>query len=99
LTFINNGKKLVDHLDSLPDDLLPCLIVLDYNMPELNGADILKILKNKERYHHIPKVIWSTSASETYRKKCLDFGAEDYLIKPSRVSDLIDSIQYMISFC
>lgn len=99
LTFISNGKHLVDHLDSLSDDLLPCLIVLDYNMPELNGADILEVLRKREKYDAIPKVIWSTSASETYRKKCLDLGAQDYIIKPSRISELVNSIRYMISFC
>jgi CheY-like chemotaxis protein len=99
LTFINNGKQLVNYIDILPENHLPCLIVLDYNMPELNGADILEILKTKERYHSIPKIIWSTSGTETYRKKCLELGAKDYLIKPSRVSDLVQSIKYMISFC
>ena len=99
LTFINNGKQLVDYLDALPENLLPCLIVLDYNMPELSGADILEILKTRERYNSVPKIIWSTSGTETFRKRCLELGAEDYLIKPSRVSELIQAIQYMISFC
>jgi len=74
-------------------------LILDYNMPELNGADILQSLKNKSRYDGIPKIIWSTSGTETYRKKCLELGANDYLIKPSRVSDLVQAIQYMISYC
>ena len=99
LTFINNGRQLIEHLDTLSDNELPCLLILDYNMPELNGADILQSLKNNSRYDGIPKIIWSTSGTETYRKKCLELGANDYLIKPSRVSDLVQAIQYMISYC
>lgn len=99
LTFINNGRHLVEHLDTLSDNQLPCLLILDYNMPELNGADILENLKTRSRYADIPKIIWSTSGTETYRKKCLDLGAEDYIIKPSRVSELVQAIKYMISYC
>jgi len=99
LTFINNGRRLIEHLGTLSDNQLPCLLILDYNMPELNGGDILEDLKTKDRYADIPKIIWSTSGTETYRKKCLELGAADYIIKPSRVSELVQAIQYMISFC
>jgi len=99
LTFINNGRQLVEHLDALSENQLPCLLILDYNMPELNGADVLERIKSNSRYTDIPKIIWSTSGTETYRKKCLDLGAEDYIIKPSRVSELVQAIQYMISYC
>ena len=99
LTFINNGRRIIEYLDALPDNELPCLLILDYNMPELNGADILENLKTKPRYAEIPKIIWSTSKTETYRKKCLDLGAQEYIIKPSRVSELVQAITYMISYC
>ena len=99
LTFINNGRQLVKHLDALSDNQFPCLLILDYNMPEMNGADILENLNSKHRYADIPKIIWSTSGVETYRKRCLDLGAQDYIIKPSTVSELIQAIEYMISYC
>src|SRR5437764_7291832 len=57
LQFINNGKKLVSHLEKVKNERLPCLIVLDYNMPELNGAEILKNLHNNLRVKSIPKII------------------------------------------
>jgi CheY-like chemotaxis protein len=99
LTFINNGKRLIDYVNELPDNRLPCLIILDYNMPQLNGADILKELKKHSRYNEIPKIIWSTSQTDTYRNKCLELGANDYITKPSKVNDLVSTIKYMIAFC
>jgi CheY-like chemotaxis protein len=99
LKFINNGRQVVDYLIRLGDNHLPCLIILDYNMPELNGAEILKELKNQPRYMGIPKIIWSTSHTEAYRKKCLELGADEYIIKPSKVNDLVETIQHMLSFC
>jgi CheY-like chemotaxis protein len=99
LTFINNGKEVLSYLDALDENQLPCLILLDYNMPGLNGADILEELKNQSRYAGIPKIIWSTSQTHSYRKKCLESGADDYIIKPSKVSELVETIRHMLSFC
>ena len=97
--FANNGKIMIDQLQALDETLLPCLIVMDYNMPGLNGAEILKQLKEDKRYFHIPKVIWSTSNSEMYRNICLQLGANDYLIKPSSVREMEETVKYMLAFC
>lgn len=99
LLFIDKGRKLIATLEALPDDELPCLLVLDYNMPELNGAEILAHLKLNERYALIPKIIWSTSGSDTYKNKCLELGAVDYVIKPGNVKDYIETAHYMLTFC
>ncbi|MET0463110.1 MAG: response regulator [Chitinophagaceae bacterium] len=99
LLFIDKGRSLINTLESLPDHELPCLLVLDYNMPELNGAEILTELKKQARFAQIPKVIWSTSGSDTYKNRCLELGAADYLIKPVNVRDYKDTVRQMLSFC
>lgn len=99
LHFVNNGSKLVSFLNQVPADRLPRLLVLDYNMPELNGAEILRILQQHDRYNSLPKIIWSTSGSEIYKKKCLELGADEYIIKPSNVSDLKTIVHHMLSIC
>jgi CheY-like chemotaxis protein len=99
IEFINNGKKLVEALDEREEHALPCLIILDYNMPGLNGAEILRELKTRDRYRSIPVIIWSTSGSETYKRHCLQAGACDYIIKPSNISGLAEAVRYMLSFC
>jgi CheY-like chemotaxis protein len=99
LYFVNNGRKLVSTLHTLPDDKLPCLLVLDYNMPELNGAEILRTLREEARYANIPKVIWSTSGADLYKQMCLNLGALNYVIKPSNMRELQEVVKYMISLC
>ena len=99
LKFLNNGKEMIEYLQALPEVHLPCLVVMDYNMPEENGAEILRRLKMDKRYSPIPKIIWSTSNSEMYRNICLDLGANDYVIKPSNVREMEDVVKYMLSFC
>jgi CheY-like chemotaxis protein len=99
LQFIGNGRKLVSTLEQMSTGQLPCLLVLDYNMPELNGAEILKKLQGDPRFESLPKIIWSTSGSDVYKKRCLELGAKEYIIKPSNVNDLSEIVKYMLSLC
>lgn len=99
LFFVNNGAEILSALEKLKDHQMPCLIVLDYNMPGLNGADILQELGTNERYKHIPRIVWSTSGSEKFRSLCLELGAFDYVIKPNNVTDLEKIARYMLSHC
>jgi CheY-like chemotaxis protein len=97
--FVNNGKEVLSALEKLQPDHMPCLIVLDYNMPGLNGADILKEIGGNPAYGDIPKIVWSTSGSEKFRNTCLQLGAMDYVIKPSNSNDLEKIARYMLSVC
>jgi CheY-like chemotaxis protein len=99
LLFVNSGKEVLSALEKLHDDQLPCLSVLDYNMPGLNGSEILQEVGQNERYKDLPKVVWSTSGSEKFKKLCLDLGAVDYVIKPSDNKELEKIARYMLSLC
>jgi CheY-like chemotaxis protein len=96
---VNNGKKAVNILDSLPDHHLPCLIVLDFNLPEIDGSQILEFLSTRERFLHIPKVVWSTSNSQPYRDACLKLGAKAYFTKPNDISGIKTLAKEMLEFC
>jgi CheY-like chemotaxis protein len=97
--FVNNGKNVIPELEKMDTHNLPCLIILDYNMPSLNGGEILRELKRYSRYDSIPKIIWSTSGSATYKELCLQLGACDYITKPSSIKELSEVARYMLSFC
>ncbi len=99
LMFVDTGTDAMSLLHKLNDDQKPCLILLDYNMPQANGADILKEIIRLGIYEDIPKIIWSTSGSDKYKTICLELGATDYLIKPSNLKDLEKAVRYMLSFC
>lgn len=80
--FVENGVRALEYLESVDDDDLPKLVVLDLNMPLLNGSQTLLQLKQSPRLKNIPVIIYSTSESENEKRKCLGFGAIDYLVKP-----------------
>jgi CheY-like chemotaxis protein len=84
MTFAVHGKHALEYLDHTPAHQLPGLIVLDLNMPILNGTQTLIKLKEEPRYKNIPVVMFSTSENEHEKRKCLSFGAEEYCIKPVR---------------
>lgn len=96
---VSNGKKAMVFLENLPASHLPCLILLDYNLPEADGAQVLTFLSQQERYHAIPKVVWSTSNSPVYREACLKLGARAYFTKPSDVSSIATLAKEILTFC
>ena len=78
-----NGVEALFFLERIADDAqLPRLIVLDLNMPILNGTQTLLRLKQIPRLKSIPVIIFSTSQNETEKRKCLSLGAVDYMVKP-----------------
>ena len=98
LTFINDGQKLVSFLENATLENLPGLIILDYNMPHLNGAEILRSIQQNEKVKNIPKIIWSTANADGFKNICLQLGAREYLVKPSRFKDLESMIKQMLSY-
>jgi len=99
LVCFSSGLKFMRSLEDLSDQILPSLIVLDYNIPELNGEEILQQLKGSLRYNDIPKIVWSTSDSHLYRENCLSFGAMAYLVKPSSINGIIEIAREMLRYC
>jgi CheY-like chemotaxis protein len=78
-----NGYEVLDFLRSCPTENLPRLMVIDYKMPGITGAEVLQCIQHEERYRHIPKVIWSTSNNQEYTDKALNSGADGYFPKPA----------------
>lgn len=65
----NTGEDILRYLRNLPDpSLYPSLIVLDYNMPGMSGAEVLMRLKMDEVLQHIPVAMYSTGMRPTEQK-------------------------------
>jgi CheY-like chemotaxis protein len=96
LPVADNGIVLFDMLASIPDSTgLPDLIILDHNMPRRNGLQTLKLLKDNERYAHIPVVIYSTYTDKQLVDACAEKGACSVLPKPitkDGYSEMIDTV-------
>ena len=100
LYFAENGEKALKLLENISDEQEElCLIVLDLNMPILNGTQTLRKLKKDDRFKDIPVVIYSTSVNDTEREECYRLGALDYLVKPSTFSDSVEIAKKLKRIC
>src|SRR6476620_7146766 len=71
ITEVHNGQEALDYLeDSKVKDELPCLIILDMNMPILDGKETLAKLKKDEALKDIPVVFFTTSSSQMDKMYC-----------------------------
>lgn len=100
ICFSANGAEALRLLeDSHAKGALPCLIVLDLNMPKLNGTQTLQQLKSDQRFRNIPVVIYSTSINPLEREKCLQMGAHSYLTKPLSFTESMATARIFLQFC
>lgn len=82
MKLFHNGEVLITYiLSTITAGIVPKLIFLDLNMPIMNGFECLSVLKNNTLLSKIPVVIYSTSSSETDRKKILEMGAVRFITK------------------
>jgi len=65
------------------------LILLDWNMPVMNGFETLKALKSDDRYQHIPVMMVTTEGEKANIVEAIKAGAKHYLVKPFTPEDLL----------
>lgn len=94
-----NGRQVLQYLAKCEQSDLPCLIILDYKMPFLSGAEVLEKMKEGTLYAEIPKVVWSTSTDKELVNRCIQAGAANYFPKPSNASELKIIARQMLDIC
>ncbi len=73
------------------------LIIIDINMPDINGFELLDFVKNNNQYKNIPVVIVSTESSEDDKEKGMALGAVAYLTKPFKLEELQGIVRKALS--
>lgn len=95
---VTDGQQAINRLENaaMPQ---PCLVVLDLNMPILNGMETLIRIRQNPSLQGIPIVVFTTSDSKEYRKQSLTLGAMDYIVKPNDYSGLMEVTAKMMLYC
>lgn len=94
--YVEDGGALVDYLKRAKENPrdrdcpLPDLILLDLNMPRVDGYEALKQIKSDDGLRRIPIVVLSTSESETDIQKTYDQGVNSFITKPAGFADLVE---------
>ena len=71
-------------------------IVLDLNMPDMHGLDVLKFLRSHQQYRQVPVMILTTRGDETSREVALEHGATEYMTKPFSPTALVSSVRALL---
>jgi DNA-binding response OmpR family regulator len=67
---------------------MPDLIILDINMPEVSGLDMLEFLRRRPEWKNLPVVMLSSEAADTIVDRALELGADSYVMKPVTIEEL-----------
>ncbi len=88
LSFLRNEPPY-DNPETFPS---PGIILLDLNMPVMNGIELLKILKNDDRLKRIPVIVLTTSREESDRVETFKLSVAGYIIKPVEFENFVQAI-------
>ena len=92
----NNGEEALMILNE--KKVLPDIILLDLNMPKMNGIEFLTILKNDNHLKYIPTIILTTSINRKDVLKCYEIGISGYIIKPLKYEDYVDRVEKILTY-
>lgn len=85
------AKDGLDAFETLPQlPALPDVILLDIEMPRMDGYEFLSTLRKQEAYSHLPVAILTSRAGQKHREKAFELGADEYIVKPYRDDALIE---------
>ena len=73
---------LLNKKDKYADEIMPDLVILDLNLPKMNGIEVLKNIKTNKYTRHIPVIMLSTSAFEKDITLCMQCEADCFMTKP-----------------
>jgi len=84
-----------DGLDaiSVMQDTKPDVILLDIEMPRMDGYEFASHVRNDERYSDVPIIMITSRVGDKHRARAIELGVNDYLGKPYQDAQLLDAIQ------
>ena len=95
----HNGLEALEQLETLTEiDSLPCLILLDINMPGMDGRETLIRIKQHDRLKHIPAAMFSTSSSSLDKEFAAKWNAR-FFTKPLVYSEMEKMVDTFVALC
>ncbi len=88
LIIVENGEEALEYLRD-PNKAKPGIILLDLNMPKMNGIEFLEIAKKDDKIKRIPVVVLTTSKEDQDKIESFNLGVAGYMIKP------VDYLQFV----
>lgn len=91
-----NGEAALTLLEEKNE--LPDIILLDLNMPKINGIEFLNILKSDDILRYIPTIILTTSQNQKDLLECYKIGIAGYVLKPLKYEDYVSKMEKVLAY-
>jgi DNA-binding response OmpR family regulator len=88
-----NGRQAVDLMENLPAP--PALVLLDVMLPYVDGFELIRKIREHATWNHVPIIMLTSKSQEQNIVRALDYGANDYVVKPFRPGELLSRIRRM----
>ena len=75
---------------------LPDLMLLDVEMPQMDGYELTSTLRAQEAYRQLPIVMLTSRSGDKHRSKAFEVGATDYLVKPYQDATLVELVRHLV---
>lgn len=94
---VPNGFKALDYLEERKEKL-PCLLILDLNMPGMSGKEVMHRVKSVSEFESLPIVVFTTSSNPADKAECARYGV-DMITKPIDLKELNHTASKLLSYC
>ncbi|MGA2679476.1 MAG: response regulator [Sedimentisphaerales bacterium] len=94
LVHVCDGEQALEYLQNSAK-AEPCVILLDLNMPKMNGIEFLKIAKSDPRLKCVPVVVLTASRADKDKLECFDNGVAGYIVKPIDYKGFLDAMKIL----
>lgn len=98
VAYATNGKEALLYLTHALETELPCLVILDINMPVMDGKQTIREIKKIEKLNVVPIVVFSTTSHPSDFNFCQQFGVE-LVTKPDNFAQITSEAERLLKHC
>jgi chemosensory pili system protein ChpA (sensor histidine kinase/response regulator) len=89
-----DGQDAIEQLQRL--DVLPDVMLVDIEMPRMDGYELTSRVRSSERLRHIPIIMITSRAGEKHRKRAFELGVNEYMSKPYQEDNLVQTVRQLL---
>ena len=93
LVHLKNGEEALDFIFGTGEQSSPKVVLLDIQMPKVNGIEVLQKIKSDPRTRLVPVVMLTSSKEDPDIQKCYELGANSYIVKPVNFESFAQAIK------
>jgi len=94
IVIATNGREAIERLEDTPS---VDLVLMDIMMPEMDGYEAMKIIRQNKQHKKLPIIALTAKAMKNDREKCIEAGANDYIAKPVDIDQLLSMLRVWLS--